>query len=52
MCEKIVMEMQPGRFAKVEKIGVELVDHPPYPSDLAPSDCYLLPKLTTHWIVA
>lgn len=30
---------------KLEELGFELVDHPPYSPDLAPSDYYLFPQL-------
>lgn len=30
---------------KINEIGFEIVDHPPYSPDLAPSDYYLFPKL-------
>ena len=33
---------------KIHEIGFELVDHPPYSPDLAPSDYYLFPKLKKH----
>lgn len=33
---------------KIDEIGFELVDHPPYSPDLAPSDYYLFPKLKKH----
>lgn len=32
-------------MAKLEQLGYELVDHPPYSPDLAPSDYYLFPNL-------
>jgi histone-lysine N-methyltransferase SETMAR len=33
---------------KLHEIGFELIDHPPYSPDLAPSDYYLFPKLKKH----
>lgn len=30
---------------KINEVGFELIDHPPYSPDLAPSDYYLFPKL-------
>lgn len=32
-------------MAKLEQLGYELVQHPPYSPDLAPSDYYLFPNL-------
>jgi histone-lysine N-methyltransferase SETMAR len=33
---------------KLYEIGFDLIDHPPYSPDLAPSDYYLFPKLKKH----
>jgi len=35
-------------LAGIEKIGFEFIEHPPYSSDLAPSDFRLFPKLKYH----
>ncbi|KMQ88673.1 histone-lysine n-methyltransferase setmar [Lasius niger] len=32
-------------MAKIHELGFELIDHPPYSPDLAPSDFFLFPKL-------
>ena len=32
-------------MAKIHELHFELVDHPPYSPDLAPSDFFLFPKL-------
>ena len=32
-------------MAAIQQWGFELVEHPPYSPDLAPSDYYLFPKL-------
>ena len=34
--------------AEATKCGFELLPHPPYSPDLAPSDFYLFPKLKSH----
>jgi histone-lysine N-methyltransferase SETMAR len=33
---------------KLDEIGFELTEHPPYSSNLAPSDYYLFPKFKKH----
>ena len=35
-------------MAAVHKCGFELVNHPPYSSDLAPSDYFLFPYIKKH----
>ena len=34
-------------MAKIHELRFELLDHPPYSSDLAPSDFFLFPDLKT-----
>jgi histone-lysine N-methyltransferase SETMAR len=36
-------------MAKIEELKFELVDHPPYSPDLAPSDFFLFPNLN-KWL--
>jgi histone-lysine N-methyltransferase SETMAR len=36
--------------AKIEELGFEVVDHPPYSPDLAPSDYYLFSDLKRHLV--
>lgn len=35
-------------MAIIQQAGIELVDHPPYSPDLAPSDFYLFPKFKEY----
>lgn len=35
-------------MAVIQEMGFELVEHPPYSPDLAPSDFYLFPRLKKH----
>lgn len=35
-------------MAAIEETGFELLEHPPYSPDLAPSDFYLFPRLKEH----
>ena len=38
-------------MAAVHDCGFELVDHPPYSPDLAPSDYFLFPNMKKHLAV-
>lgn len=35
-------------MAAIQDAGFELLEHPPYSPDLAPSDFYLFPRLKEH----
>jgi hypothetical protein len=40
MCHKLIIS-----WAKLHELGYELLHHPPYLPDLAPSDLFLFPDL-------